>query len=66
VLLEVDTCDLCVALRAVLTESVVDEVDVVIALSVLAQLERPDEIVVDRRCQPLDFLVGQVRRRLER
>ena len=65
-LLEVDACDRVPTLRARLSEPVVDQVDVLVAFASEPQLERALEILVDRRCEPLGLLLGQVRRGLER
>jgi hypothetical protein len=66
VLLEVHARDRRAALRARLSEPVVDEVDDRVALSLLAQLERAREIVVQCRVETGDVVRRQLRRGLER
>ncbi len=65
-LLVVDPRDRRAALGAGLAEPVVHAVHVLVALALLAQLERLGEVVSDRGREPADLLGRQLGRELER
>jgi hypothetical protein len=66
VLLVVDARDRRAALRTRLAQPVVDEIDGLVVLALLAELERAREIDADRVGKPLQLLLAQIGRGLER
>ena len=65
-LLVVDACQRAAAASTRLSEPVVDEIDLLVALAVLAQLERATQVLVDRGSEFGDLVVAEPGRERER